>query len=73
MPAVGMIFAWFGYSVASWGWILIKGWDVTFGQWLDPVHRYSGPWPPPYIPDGYVLPPGATSGKEPAGDIQGQT
>jgi hypothetical protein len=54
MPAIGMGVLWAGYAVGLYGYCLIKGYDVTFGQLIDP--RSSVSWPPGPIPDGQVLP-----------------
>jgi hypothetical protein len=62
VPAFGMGIVWFGYSLASWGYILVKGYNVKFTDWINPLHPYSGKWPPPPIDDPTViLPPGAGS------------
>jgi hypothetical protein len=63
MPAIGMMMTWFGYSLSSWGYCLVRGYNVKFTDWLNPIHPYSGPWPPPAdIPGGSVLPGQASSG-----------
>jgi hypothetical protein len=62
MPAFGMLLGWFGWSLTSWGYILIRGYDVKFTDWINPLHPYSGGWPPPLINDPtQLLPPGAAS------------
>jgi hypothetical protein len=69
MPAIGMILAWFGYSVSSWGYCLIRGYDVKFTDWINPAHPYQG-WPPPQAPADQIIPgqnPGAPSGKTTSG------
>ena len=76
MVAVGMLLTWFGYSVSSWGWCLLQGYDITFGTWVSPLSPYNGLWPPPAIPPGQVFPSGAdqpdTSGVgTPPGKIPG--
>ena len=39
MPIVfGLAIA--GYSVSTWGYILVKGWNITLGEWLSPLHLY---------------------------------
>ena len=59
MPALGMGIVWFGYSLAGWGYILIKGYNVKFTDWINPLHPYSGGWPPQPIDDPtQLLPPG---------------
>lgn len=63
MPAIGMLLGWFGWSVGSWGYILIRGYNVKFTDWINPVHPYKGSWPPPLIDDPTVLlPQGAIPG-----------
>ena len=57
MPAFGMLLGWFGWSLTSWGYILIRGYNVKFTDWVNPLHPYSGGWPPPLINDPTVLLP----------------
>lgn len=49
-----------GYTVGSYGWVLLKGYDITFKEWVDPLHPYT--WPssgkPGAIPPGQVFPGG---------------
>lgn len=56
--AIVGIFA--GYTVASYGWILLKGYDITFKQWVNPLNPFT--WPasgnPPTVPAGSVFPTG---------------
>jgi hypothetical protein len=59
MAAVGMIVLWGGYSIALWGYCLIRGYDITFTQLVKPSGYYAGPWPPAgTIAAGSVLPGG---------------
>jgi len=37
-----MVAAWLGYSLASWGYFLVRGYDVKLGDWVNPVHIYPG-------------------------------
>lgn len=56
---MAMIFA--GYSVAGYGWILLRGYDIPLRAWMSPLHPYT--WPqgtPPPIPDTELF-PGSTS------------
>lgn len=72
MGALSFGFAWAAYAVGSWGWILLKGYDITFKQWVSPLTVYS--WPrtgsPGTIPASQVFPTGnsaqAASGSPPA-------
>jgi hypothetical protein len=66
MVAVGMLVVWLGYSVQFYGYTLLKGYDVTFGQLVSPTHPYGSGrgqnWPPPLIKAGQVLPSGTGTG-----------
>lgn len=63
MPAIGMGVFWFGYSLATWGYILVRGYPVKFTDWINPRHPYSGPWPPTgAIPGDEVFPGITTAG-----------
>jgi hypothetical protein len=63
MPAFGMLLGWFGWSLTSWGYLLIKGYDVRFVDWVNPIKPYSQGWPPPKLPQGFtgLLPGGSSS------------
>jgi len=53
--AIIILFA--GYCVASYGVVLLRGYDITLKEWLDPVHPYQ--WPKgkvPLIPATRVYP-----------------
>lgn len=58
MTAVVVLFALGAYAVLSYGYVLIRGWDITFKQWVDPLNPYQ--WPasgdPPTVPTGQVFP-----------------
>lgn len=56
MLGLGFGALWAGYAVASWGYILLKGYNITFRQWVSPLNPYTGPWPPAKVPPGFVLP-----------------
>ena len=45
MLGVGMLTLWAGYALSSWGWILLKGWDICLKEWVSPINPYQ--WPPP--------------------------
>jgi hypothetical protein len=50
-----------GYAIGSYGWILLKGYDITFKQWVNPLNPYT--WPasgtPGKVAAGSVFPTGA--------------
>jgi len=59
LPA-GMILGWVAYTVGSYGWVLIRGWDISFRSWVSPLNPYQ--WPaggPGPIPDNQLFPTGA--------------
>lgn len=58
MPALGFVLAWGGYAVMSWGYCLVRGYDVSFTEWVNPVHWYAGGWPPPTAPPTVLVPDG---------------
>jgi hypothetical protein len=75
MPAIGFGIVWLGYALTSWGYCLVRGYPVSFSTWINPVHPYSGAWPPPgTIPQDEVF-PGVTVGSageasDPSGTAQ---
>ena len=54
---MGLVFA--GYAVGSWGYVLVKGYNITFREWFSPLNPWS--WPPPgqrvaMVPKGHLFP-----------------
>ena len=74
MIVLGFGVLWFGYAVGSYGYVLVKGWNITFKEWVNPLHPYK--WPngdPPKVPIGKVWPTpaaGATQAAMTAADLQ---
>jgi hypothetical protein len=61
MIAIGFAGVWAFYSVATWGWVLVKGYNITLREWLSPVHVYQ--WPagdPNFVPQGHLFPVSGT-------------
>lgn len=58
MTAVAVLVIFAGYAVLSYGFILLKGYDISWKQWIDPLAPYA--WPssgsPGTVPSGQVLP-----------------
>jgi hypothetical protein len=53
--AILVMFA--GYATISYGYVLIRGYDITWNSWLSPVHPFQ--WPAgtvPLVPKGQVFP-----------------
>jgi hypothetical protein len=50
-----------GYTIGSYGWILLKGWNITFRSWISPLNPYRGfekGTTPLCVPPGSVFPTG---------------
>ena len=47
MLPVAILVLWGAYSVGSWGYVLVKGYNITYKEWVNPLNPYSGGWPPP--------------------------
>jgi hypothetical protein len=63
-----MILGWAAYGLGSWGYCLIRGWDVPFRAWFSPLNPYQFPpgGTPPPIPDTKLFPgSAAAAGKHP--------
>jgi hypothetical protein len=56
--AILVVFA--GYAVASYGYVLLRGWDISWKQWIDPLDAYVWAGTPGFIPAGQVFPNQAT-------------
>jgi hypothetical protein len=56
----GIIVAFAGYALASYGWVLLQGWDITLRQWMSPLHPYQFPasGKPATVADVRVFPAG---------------
>ncbi len=58
MLVLGMAFIFTGYSVSSYGVILLKGWDIPFRSWISPLNPWQ--WPAggavPLIPATRLFP-----------------
>jgi hypothetical protein len=61
VAAFGFGIVWFGYSLTGWGYMLIKGYDVKFTDWINPLHPFVWPKTFPKIPSTQLLPGGSTS------------
>lgn len=46
------------YTVASYGWVLLKGYDIPFTEWISPLNPYQWPGKGPVqtIPAGKLFP-----------------
>jgi hypothetical protein len=56
MVAVAMGITWAGYTLTLWGYCLVKGYDITLSDLVNPVNVYRWPATPPPIPPTQILP-----------------
>jgi hypothetical protein len=67
---VGFALGWVGYVAFTWGYSLVKGYDLSFSEIASPTNYYKGKWPPPLAPNTVIIPNGqaasATTGKKTA-------
>ena len=58
MTAGGFLFAFAGYTVISYGYVLIRGWNIPWKSWVNPLAPYQ--WPssgtPKPVPSTQVFP-----------------
>lgn len=72
MLAFGLLWLWSSYAVGSYGWNLIKGYDIPFRAWVSPLHPYTYPaGGPAQAPDTEVFPSGANSATAASGTSGG--
>jgi len=53
----GLVGMFIGYTVASYGVCLLRGYDITWKEWINPLNPYK--WPKgkvPIVPPTRVLP-----------------
>lgn len=58
-----------GYIVASFGWIMLRGWDIPFRSWVSPLNPYQWAGTPSPIPATQIFPSvgGGIEGTVPGG------
>jgi hypothetical protein len=67
MPAIGFGLAWAGWTLGLWGFCLVKGYDITLGELVNPAHVLN--WQQAtgqHVPVGQILPSGTGPKKPPA-------
>jgi hypothetical protein len=58
-----------GYGVASYGYVLIKGYNITPREWFSPLNPYQWPAPGatiPRVPQGSLFPTAKAPGSHQA-------
>lgn len=57
MTTLGVLIVFAGYTVASYGIVLLRGYDIPLAQWVNPLDPWQ--WPSadiPTVPPGQVFP-----------------
>jgi hypothetical protein len=52
----GLIVIFAGYTIASYGVVLLRGYDIPFRQWIDPTDPWQWPATVPTIPATQLWP-----------------
>ena len=61
IPVFGLLI-WAGYGIYTYGWVLVKGYNITPQAWFSPVHTFQWSSNPGKVPQGQVFPGGSSSG-----------
>ena len=47
------------YTVGTWGYVLVKGYNITLREWVTPLHPFTGPLDSKgTVPQGSLFPAG---------------
>lgn len=59
MLPLGMVLTFVGYGVGTYGYVLVKGYNITLRQWFSPLHPWQGPLDKAgMVPPGQIFPGG---------------
>jgi hypothetical protein len=75
MKAAGLGLAFVAYTIGTWGFILVKGYNITLRQWVTPLHPFTGPLASAgTVPQGNLFPgkPSTAAAKGGASPVQKQ-
>lgn len=53
---LGILVVFAGYTVTSYGWVLLRGYNITFRQWVSPLNPYIWQGTPGTVPTGQIFP-----------------
>jgi hypothetical protein len=59
---IGIVIMFAGYTIASYGIVLLKGWDISWKQWIDPLDPWQWSGTPQPVPSTQVFPSAASAG-----------
>ena len=71
MLPLGMVLGFAGYGLGTWGYILVKGYNITLREWFTPLRPFTGALDSNgMVPQGHIFPTGkkgAAGGKPGSG------
>jgi hypothetical protein len=74
MLPLGMILGFAGYGVSTWGYILVKGYNITLREWFSPLHPFTGALDSNgQVPPGSVFPTTGGGNSKAGGSAGGAT
>lgn len=59
MVPIGFGLFWVGYALSTWGYFLVRGYNLSPKQIISPVGFYTGKWPPPKAGNTVIIPNGS--------------
>ncbi len=63
MKAVGIGLAFAAYTVGTWGYVLVKGFNITLREWVSPLHPFTGKLDSKgCVPPGFIFPASSQAG-----------
>lgn len=68
--AVAFFAMWGFYGVGTWGWVLVKGYNITFIEWFNPMKPYEWATNPGMVPPGKLMPTGQATSTTTAAKVQ---
>ena len=66
MTTIALLAMFAGYSVGSYGYVLVRGFNITPRQWFDPLNTVPPDWTPNNVPAGRVYPGSASTASAPS-------
>ena len=61
MVPIGFGLFWVGYALSTWGYFLVRGYNLSPKQIISPVGFYTGKWPPPKAGNTVIIPNGSAA------------
>lgn len=56
LVAVTLFGVWAFYGIATWGWVLVRGYNIRLADWFNPLKPFIWDGDPPMVPAGHVFP-----------------